>query len=169
MSQSKKNKFRISREQFSFFMDGAFTDVGREIQLGRISMSEKGKRALGNLSIALGGGNFLAALGLLCWTELGGKLRHGYSSASRNFNAFFDDLGDEYRKFRAGHNVYDIFRCGMAHEYYVKSTFSIAMFGSRGIGYQDGRYFFVVERYALDLQRAFSELEAELYPNGTEK
>jgi hypothetical protein len=42
-----------------------------------------------------------------------------------------------YVDFRNGHNVYNIFRCGLAHEYYVKKSYSIAMLGSNagpGIG-----------------------------------
>jgi hypothetical protein len=85
------------------------------------------------LGLTSGGGNFLAALGLLCYTEFGGKLRFGGKRAdgrdvaSANFNQFFDCLGPAYQTFRAQHNVYDLFRCGLAHEYYVKKNCTIAM------------------------------------------
>lgn len=115
-----------------------------------------------------GGGNFLAALGLLCYTEFGGRLKYNRSKASENFNRFFDDLGPEYKAFRqAGHNVYDIFRCGMAHEYMVKKPGTIAMLGKTATAgirqLPDGRFEFIVERYYLDLKHAFEELDQQLF------
>jgi hypothetical protein len=151
-----------------------FADVEREIQLARATRANKS--ALRSLGITPGGGNFLAALGLLCYTEFGGKLkyhrklRNGRDDAPANFNRFFDDLGAEYKAFRAaGHDVYDIFRCGLAHEFYVKDTCNICMISGEeavgiGIG-RDGRYWFVVEKYYQDLRQAFDALEAYLFPS----
>jgi hypothetical protein len=71
-----------------------FSDIEREIQLARAH-----RQKLQNLGVIAGGGNFLAALGLLCYTEFGGKLRFahkrpdGSDLASKNFNDFFDLLG----------------------------------------------------------------------------
>ena len=105
-----------------------FSDLEREIRLAKAD-----KNALHALGIHPGGGNVLASLGLLCYTEFGGKLRFGVKRAdgtdvaSANFNQFFDLLGPAYQAFRAQHNVYDLFRCGLAHEYYVKKRCIIAM------------------------------------------
>lgn len=150
-----------------------FSDIEREIQLARATPANE--LALRSLGLSPGGGNFLAALGLLCYTEFGGKLKYnckrkGRDHASANFNRFFDDLGAEYKAFRAaGHDVYETFRCGLAHEYYVKHTCTIAMISgeeSVGIGIgSDGRYWFVVEKYYQDLRRAFDALEVHLFPN----
>jgi len=146
-----------------------FTDVDREIQLAKAD-----GKALLSLGVAPGGGNFLAALGLLCYTEFGGKLRFGnkhkhkhrkdYSSA--NFNQFFDLLGPPYKAFRDKHNVYDIFRCGLAHEFYVKKSCVISMLETGpglGLGGESGRYFFVVESYCRDLRKAFDDMQVHLY------
>lgn len=158
-------------EQAKLFI---FSDVEREIQVARATQANES--ALSSLGITPGGGNFLAALGLLCYTEFGGKLkynrklRNGRDHASANFNLFFDDLGAEYKAFRAaGHGVYETFRCGLAHEFYVKRTCTLCMSSgeeSVGIGIgSDGRYWFVVEKYYQDLRQAFDALEAYLFPS----
>jgi hypothetical protein len=120
-----------------------------------------------------GGGNLLAALGLLCYTEFAGKLRYnvienGREVASKNFNGFFDDLGPAYAGFRAsGVNVYDVFRCGLAHEYVTKRNCDISMMkgnAAAGIGQTgDGRYWFVIEKYFEDFQIAFDKLQADVF------
>lgn len=158
----------MSRDEFLVAKGFIFADVEREIQLARVDPA-----ALRALGVRPGGGNFLAALGLLCYTEFGGKLRFnvkrpdGSDVASANFNKFFDLLGPEYRTFRAQHNVYDILRCGLAHEYYVKKSCTIAMLADGlgpGLGIDAaGRYFFVVESYCRDLRRAFDDLQINLY------
>ena len=149
-------EFRIAKQFI-------FGDIEREIELARAP--EGAVRAAG---VRPGGGNFLAALGLLCYTEFGGRLKYNRPQPSENFNRFFDDLGREYRAFRqAGHNVYDIFRCGMAHEYMIKRPGAIAMLGTAiPAGIQqlpDGRFEFIVERYYLDLKCAFEELDKQLF------
>src|SRR5437899_1268126 len=101
----------MEKSQFLEAKGFMFSDIEREIQLARAD-----KQTLGSLGVNPGGGNFLAALGLLCYTEFGGKLQFGHKSASKNFNDFFDLLGTAYNTFRKEHNVYDIFRCGLAHE-----------------------------------------------------
>lgn len=152
----------------------AFTDIHREISLARASESEESRVALQCAGVETGGGNFLAALGLLCYTEFGGRLKYDCrlsddrEHASENFNRFFDEIGSGYRALRAaGHNTYNIFRCGLAHEYWVKKACTIAMLGgghSAGIFVQpDGRYVFVVEQYCRDLELAFDALEIHLY------
>lgn len=146
-------------EQAVLFM---FSDIERELKFARLKPEN-----ITSLGINPGGGNLLAALGLLCYTEFGGKFQFGHSKASQNFNAFFDTLGPPYVNFHASHNVYDIFRCGLAHEYYVKKNCTIYMFGSTeqpGIGVDStGRYWFVVENYAQDLKVAFKALGKQLF------
>lgn len=158
----------MTRDEFLQAKAFIFSDVEREIQLARADGA-----ALRALGATPGGGNFLAALGLLCYTEFGGKLRFdvkradGSDVASANFNQFFDLLGPDYRAFRAQHDVYNIFRCGLAHEYYVKKSCTIAMLaGGPGPGLRTdtgGRYLFVVESYCRDLKMTFDSLQIHLY------
>jgi hypothetical protein len=164
----------MDQKTFRQAKDFAFRDIRRELSLARASATADGRAALEGLAIEAGGGNFLAALGLLCYTEFGGKLKYdarhpnGREYASENFNRFFDDIGPEYGVLRAaGNNIYDVFRCGLAHEYWVKKACTIAMLGGghpAGIYVQpDGRYVFVVEQYCRDLEKAFDKLESHLY------
>ncbi len=156
----------------------AISDVRREIALAKASETAKGKAALEGLGVQPGGGNFLAALGLLCYTEFAGKCKYnckkanGTDHASENFNRFFDELGPKYKAFRAaGHKVYDVFRCGLAHEYFVKKSCTIVIIapnGEPGLGMlADGRYYFAVERYCDDLEGAFNALDKHLFPSGS--
>jgi len=95
----------------------------------------------------------------------------GKDKARDNFNSFFDDLGSRYKRFRArGVKVYDIFRCGMAHEYHVKKSCKIYMClksGSRrnGIGFDknDNKYYFVVEKYFVDFMKSLEKFEKQKY------
>jgi hypothetical protein len=158
----------MTKDRFLQARDFIFRDLEREIQLAKADGN-----ALRTPGVHPGGGNFLAALGLLCYTEFGGKLRFGFKRkdgrdyASKNFNGFFDLLGPEYKAFREDHDVYGIFRCGLVHEYYVKDSTDIAML-ARGTGPgirigNDGRYLFVVESYFNDLRKAFEDLQAHLF------
>ena len=155
----------MTRDEFIQAKLFMFSDVEREIQLGMADAI-----ALKTMGVNPGGGNFLAALALLCYTEFGGKLRFDVKrrdAASANFNQFFDLLGPDYMAFRAQHKVYDIFRCGLAHEYYVKKSCTIKMLASglgSGIGIDSsGHYFFIVESYCRDLKKAFDDLQVLLY------
>jgi hypothetical protein len=152
----------------------AFADIRREIALAKVSQAKEAVEALQRMGVPAGGANFLAALGLLCYTEFAGKLKYnkiknGNDWASENFNCFFDDIGPAYKAFRAaGHNVYNIYRCGLAHEFFVKRPCEISIVapaGTPGIGrLPDGRYYFAVENYCHDLERAFTALEKHLFP-----
>ena len=158
----------MTRDEFLQAKGFIFRDIEREIQLAKAD-----GEALQALGVTPGGGNFLAALGLLCYTEFAGKLRFGVKRAdgsdvaSANFNRFFDLLGPAYPAFRVQHNVYDLFRCGLAHEYYVKKSCTIAMLeGAPGPGLRiDARshYWVVVESYCRDLKNAFEALQVHLY------
>ena len=72
-----------------------------------------------------GNANYLCALGLVSYTETLGGLVTGnlalrkYSGA--NFRAFLPYLGAEYQAFKArGIDIYDVVRCGLVHEYFIK-------------------------------------------------
>lgn len=149
-----------------------YADIQREINLAYLAENTELKVILENAGIN-GGGNFLAALGLLSYTEFVGKIKYGKKSGSRdsasgNFNAFFNDLGSYYKEFNSGldkkKNVYDIFRCGLAHEYFVKDSCTIYMLekqGLHGVGIDENdNYYFVVETYFNDFKKAL-----ELYEN----
>jgi hypothetical protein len=151
----------MTRDEFLKVKDLIFRDIEREIQLAKTSDED-----LTALGITPGGGNILAALGLLCYTEFAGRLLFG-DTPSANFNQFFDRLGPSYEAFRNQHNVYEIFRTSLAHEYFVSKSCIIAMLegfpGSPGLSIdQDGRCWFVVESYCRDLKAAFEVLQVRL-------
>ena len=165
----------MTKKEFRKAKRYIFTDIRREIRLAEVTESARGKAILKNIRIPRGGGNFLAALALLCYTEFAGELkynckrRNGAEYASENFNKFFDDIGKGYKAFRtSGINVYNIFRCGLAHEYYVKDNCTIFMksrIPGPGIGRaQDGRFYFVVESYYEDFKNAFNRFDVLLFP-----
>lgn len=82
--------------------------------------------------------NFLVSLGLMCYTEfLGGLMPRlddeARASSRSRFNRFLYRLDspafryrlfDEMLKFKFGENsdIYSIFRCGLVHEYFIKSV-----------------------------------------------
>ena len=151
-----------------------YSDIEREINLAHATENKENVAMLDKLGVS-GGGNFLAALGLLGYTEFAGKLKYnkkkknGYDFASENFNQFFDDLGLYYKQFRnSGVDIYSIFRCGLVHEYYVKKNCTIYMCGNEGVSGigvdENGKYYFVVEAYFKAFKAAFELLENDLYP-----
>lgn len=170
----------VSKQDFDTAKLFIKSDIGREIDLAKATADPTRAGHLQSAGVGLGGGNFLAALGLLCYTEFGGWLkfderfpaghpRAGQSKATENFNKFFDYLGAPYTAFRTQHKVYDIFRCGLAHEYFAKlSDYTIhAIDGggmTMGITHDPGtgRFTFNVEKYQADLLAAFDRLETEL-------
>lgn len=160
-------------------------DIEREIQLARTTgdpAKEASLKAAGLTS--LGGGNFLAALGLLCYTEFCGALEFNHKKqitirkvlvdaamAGDNFNDFFNTLGtgNKYKTFNDAHGVYGLFRCGMAHQYNVKTShFNIIMpkenpdASGIGITFAGGTYNFFVATYYRDLKVGLDRLEKEL-------
>jgi hypothetical protein len=148
-----------------------YKDIEREIRLAYASERDDFKVAVQPFRIPPGGANFLAAMGLLSYTDFAGKLKYKSRYAKTNFNCFFDDLGPEYKQFRGScPRVYDIFRCGLVHEYYTKDGCDIHMVKKPdkpfGIGEEpsgSGRYYFVVETYFEDFKRVFDQLEKDLY------
>jgi hypothetical protein len=131
-----------------------FSDIEREIRLAR-------SRA--------GGGNVLAALGLLCYTAVMGGIKRGIfqqGQARKDFEAFYNDLGSAYTAFGKTADVYKVFRSGLVHEYLVKGACDVYMLrrrGMSGIGRKrGGRYYFVVEKYFGDFSKACRRLYRRL-------
>jgi hypothetical protein len=84
-----------------------------------------------------GNANFLAALGLVSYTEVLGGLRTGklglIGKSQHNFNAFLCYMGDEYMQFQKKDiNIYDVVRCGLVHNYFIKGDATIWMHAGTG-------------------------------------
>lgn len=158
----------MSREQIQrIFEHNVFTfmerDIRREVELARLPST------CARCGTQPGGGNFLTALGLLSYTEFLGSFttgKFGQGFARRNFEGFYGRMGDGYRLFGETLNVYDVFRCGMVHEYTVKQSADVAMLrGAEACGlgrHPNGRLFFVVERYLDDFMAAARALYEEV-------
>ena len=121
------------------------TDIQREIDLARSNDS---------------GGNFLAALGLLCYTEfMGNMVLKGKGSFTKQFKAFFCLMGEDYKQliYEKEVDVYKIFRSGMAHAYFTKDC-DIRMldnnYSAGIISEPNGKYIFIVEKYLEDFMNA---------------
>jgi hypothetical protein len=111
-----------------------------------------------------GGGNFLSALGLLCYTEFMGAIYLGGRSCTSKeyFTTFLRYMGTPYQQLLdQGANIYKVFRCGMAHTYFPQDC-AIAMLDNgqpAGIVINNnGRYFFIVEKYFRDFMNACQQL-----------
>jgi hypothetical protein len=112
----------------------------------------------------------MAALSLLSYTEFAGRLKlddFSDSNSRKCFDAFFGDLGPDYAHLLGKHNVYKILRCGLAHEYFVKKSCTIAMLSSHpqpGDQWDEARYIFIVESYFNDFRNALDRLAIRLFP-----
>lgn len=153
-------------------------DIKREIELARVSQCAEGQRALSELGIPAGGGNLLAALGLVAYTEALGLLRvwntttpRRYGSPSECFNAFFDKMaGGRYEAWwdkwpgRLGKSIYDVLRNGLVHEYRPKvdSEFHIGAGQELGLAERDGVLIFRVAPYYSHFCTELDALHAEL-------
>lgn len=130
-----------------------YRDIRREIDLAR-----SGKP----------GGDFLAALGLLCYTEFMGNVAlQGDGSYTRQFKAFFRRMGEDYARLVDSRevDVYRIFRSGIVRSYFATDC-QIRMLNDSqypaGIMVQpDGKYLFVVEKYFEDFVTACQALYEE--------
>lgn len=136
-------------------------DIAREIWLAdRTELDLAAGSPVGKYA---GGGNVLAALGLLAYTEFLGSFlsgRRGFGWSRVNFNWGFRKLGAPYRELMDSDqlDVYDVFRNGLVHEYLTKRAAQIVMRFTAGrerttaLGQlDDGELFFVVEPYLRDL------------------
>lgn len=188
-------------EFFEQYVDGfILADIEREI-----AFAESGLQVEGNKRTYSGGGNYLCALGLLCYTEFMGAIYLGTFNKSPHqlFNAFFYLMGPNYKAFdeqlgkqpsmrnrKNKLSVYEVFRCGMAHEYFIKRSGVIFMPSKKvnlvatldteepslkvapsvligpvpsGIGrLSDGQYFFNVEQYYMDFANTCCRVHGEI-------
>ncbi len=126
-----------------------YCDIKREIDLARAGNS---------------GGNFLAALGLLCYTEFMGKIvLKNKESYTKQFKAFFSLMGDDYKQLidTKEIDVYKIFRSGMVHSYFANDCDIVMLndnYPSGIIVKPDGKYLFTVEKYFEDFMNACQRL-----------
>jgi len=157
---SKNNRNVVEKyEYFCKIVEALFTinsEIGREINLAK-----SGKKA----------GKFICTLALLCSTEfIGGIIRNkfGIGEGKKNFEAGFKKLGTKYAEFLDENpNTYDIFRCGLAHEHYIKEPCYIYMKkrNTKEIGIvkdSNGEYYFIVEKYLEDFKKAFESLKVNV-------
>ena len=130
-----------------------YRDIQREIELAR-SGNE--------------GGDFLAALGLICYTEfMGNVLLQGDGSYTKQFKAFFRRMGQDYARLVDDKeiDVYRVFRSGMVLSYFAKDCeikmLNDGSFASGIIIKPNGQYLFVVEKYFDDFVKASQALYSE--------
>lgn len=152
------------------------SDIEREIYYAR--QTEEAKARGESPGPHAGGGNYLAALGLLCYTEYLGAFKTGRrgtdeedkprrGQAEKNFRAFLHSMGEPYRDFEsriAPARVYNVYRNGFAHEYSAKGPCEVAMVGTAACGLQKrgNVYEFIVEQYFNDFMNAARALHEEL-------
>ncbi len=130
-----------------------YRDVKREIDLARS----------GNP-----GGEVLAALGLLCYTEFMGNVSlQGDGSYTKQFRAFLRRMGKDYASLVDSRelDVYRIFRGGMMLSYFARDL-EIKMLNDSDypagmVVKPDGKYLLVVEKYFEDFVTACRGLYQE--------
>jgi hypothetical protein len=130
-----------------------YCDIKREIDLARSGKS---------------GGELLAALGLLSYTEFMGKLLlKNDGSYTKQFRSFFRSMGDEYERLIDSRevDVYQVFRSGLVQSYFIKNC-EIKMIDdnySCGIIINpDGKFLFVIEKYFADFISACQKLYTDM-------
>lgn len=116
-----------------------------------------------------GNANYLAALGLVTYTEILGGLRTGRlgikGTSQQNFNAFIPYLGNDYLHLKSqGFDIYEFVRCGLIHNYFIKGDSTIWMdaTGPGIIGSSKGRTFFLVKEYANDLFKGAADFRDQI-------
>ncbi len=125
-----------------------------------------------------GGANILAALGLVVYSEVLGALRTGTITNEghnqRKFEAFLPLLGPLYESVdqelkkdpRSPKGLYQVVRCGLAHEYFVKEPADFYRHGSvaAGIFREPGnaRLTLVAKKFLDDFVAAAQAVENEL-------
>ncbi len=130
------------------------SDIKREIMLCRSGQ---------------GAGNYLCALGLLCYTEALGFMIVGEKNTTNKarFNAFFEKMGPGYQSFLQSHpDVYSIYRNKMAHAYFATDCIIFMLQDGdisnhlsdhviMGLGVlPNGKNYFCVEKYFIDFSNA---------------
>jgi len=124
-----------------------------------------------DLQAAISGhANFLAALGLLDYTEIIGGLITGNlipGPKVDNFNAFLKYLGKPYLDLDAKFNIYGRVRSGLVHQYLLNQEGTVRM-GIRPddicgvIIRDDGWIEIVVEKYFIDFKEAIGKYKHDL-------
>lgn len=128
----------------------------------------------------------IAAVGLMAYTEfLGSVLLEDFTErrAGAKFRAFVDRMGPQYVALQQRVDVYDVFRCGLVHGFFVKGFCTIAMKDNPGVlkvngddyskpapigidQVSNGGYVFIIERYYRDFRAACEQLYAERMGRG---
>ncbi len=153
----------VIREKLDQTFGYMFADIEREIHLAEAKEAD----GVGCCKHFPGGGNYLTALGLLCYTEYMGQWitgKYGQRTGTENFTSFFRLMGPRYAELVGdGVKVYDVFRNGMAHQYTPKKFCEVRMLGADikptpdcGIvrsGEEWPEYRFIVRRYFADFKR----------------
>ncbi len=111
-----------------------------------------------------GGGNVLAAIGLMCYAEVvGGLMDPNAASDEQRWLTTLKHMGRCYVDLAAKHTrkptAHEIFRHELVHRYSLDRSLGVYMFKGRescGIGYDEdaGQFFIVVERFFDDFARA---------------
>ena len=102
-----------------------------------------------------GNATSLAALGLVSYTEILGGLVTGNvaipRNAGKNFDAFLPYLGRDYEGLRSKRiNLYNIIRCGLVHQYFIKGPATLLPKADAPCGIiasSGGRTYFIVNVY----------------------
>ncbi len=126
--------------------------------------------------------NFLTALGLMFYTEFIGGLISGNAGqrghAEKNFYEAYNRLGPAYIRFdravsgrfhgrkKKPRNVYDVVRCGLVHEYFIKKNFVIARRNQHpkapGVGWSGKQLVVANRNYFNDFRRMCLAYREEL-------
>ena len=119
-----------------------------------------------------GNANYLAALGLVTYTEVLGGLRTGNlgirGKSAANFNAFLPYLGNDYVKLKHERNIdiYDLVRCGLVHNYFIKGDSTIWMRASGSccgiIASDTAPTYFIVNIYRDDFFAGVTKFRDEI-------
>lgn len=110
-------------------------------------------------------GNYLMALGLMCYTEFLGSLMTGEKNgfSKENFNNFLYFMGEEYEaadiQFNNiyGEGIYSLFRCGLVHEFFIKKRSLVSIYRNGegiGLGISENRLTIAVSKYFDDFLSA---------------
>jgi hypothetical protein len=116
-----------------------------------------------DLEAAISGkANYLAALGLVAYTEFMGGLLSGDvgdpEKSEGHFKGFLARMGPEYAK-RAD-AIYEQCRQGLLHQYFMRVESAVQMHIGHGRGLtcgveeHDGKIYFIVEKYFRDFKTA---------------
>lgn len=111
----------------------------------------------------------LAALGLVAYTEFLGGIVTGDlgvdRSSARNFRAFLPYLGSDYEDLALRVDIYNVVRCGLAHEYFIKGESTVWPRASAPCGIvssADGPTYFIVSVYRDHLFTGARKLRDEI-------